>query len=342
LPQNKYPAPEQRIAFADALLERVRTLPGVQAAGIANSLPLAGSLASGFAIEGRSERRPSDLPTTMIFAVTPDYFQAMGIRLLSGRAFSVDDTAKASRVVIVNETLARNHFPGENPLGRRIDFSWGPCEIVGIVADVTQNGIDRLNSAQAYGPFAQFAQMPAFSTSFNLVVRTSGAPEVVLGLLRPAVYAVDKDQPVGAVRPLKEIFTDIVSRERFATTLLSVFSLVALIIAAVGIYGVMAYTVTQRTTEIGIRIALGATKRDVFGFVFAEGGRLVGIGLVLGLAGTWAAAHAIESMLYHTGSFDPLTLATITGLLASSAALACYAPARRATKVDPVKALRAG
>jgi ABC-type antimicrobial peptide transport system permease subunit len=154
-----------------------------------------------------------------------------------------------------------------------------------------------------------FAQVPAFSMSFNLVVRTSGPPDVVLGLLRPAVYAVDRNQPVGTVRPLKEIFTDIVARERFATTLLSVFSLVALVIAAVGIYGVMAYTVTQRTTEIGIRIALGATKRDVFGFVFADGGRLVGFGLLLGLVGTLVTARTIESMLYHTAAFDPLTLA---------------------------------
>jgi putative ABC transport system permease protein len=340
LPQNRYPAPEQRIAFADALLGRVRALPDVRATGIANSLPLAGSLASGFAIEGRSERKPSDLPTTMIFAVTPDYFQAMGIRLLSGRVFSIDDRAKTSRVVIINETLARKNFPGENPLGHRIDFSWGPCEIVGVVADVTQNGIDRLTGAQAYGPFAQFAQLPAFSMSFNLVVRSSGPPDRVLGLLRPAVYAVDRNQPVGTVRALKEIFTDIVARERFATTLLGVFSVVALVIAAIGIYGVMAYTVTQRTAEIGIRIALGATKRDVFGLVFGEGGRLFGFGLLLGLAGTWAAARTIESMLYHTDSFDPLTVVAITVLFAIVAVLACYVPARRATRVDPVTALR--
>jgi putative ABC transport system permease protein len=174
------------------------------------------------------------------------------------------------------------------------------------------------------------------------VVRTSGPPQVVLGLLRAAVHAVDPNQPVVTVRPLAEIFADIVARERFATTLLSVFSLVALVITVVGIYGVMAYTVTQRRTEIGIRIALGASKMDIFGFVFAEGGRLVGFGLMLGLVGTIATARTIASMLYHTGSFDPLTLSAITTLFVLVAALACYVPARRATRVDPVDALRAG
>ncbi len=341
LPTNKYPAPEQRVVFTDALLERVRLLPDVRAAGITNSLPLTGSLASAFVVEGRSAPRPSDLPVTMIFAVTPDYFRAMGIRLLRGRVFSAGDSAKASRVVIVNETFARQNFPGEKALGQRINFSWGPCEIVGVVGDVTQRGVDRLTSAQAYGPFAQFSHEPAFSSSFNLVVRTSSQPARVMDLLRSAVYAIDKDQPVGSVRPLEGIFADLVARERFATTLLGVFSLVALAIAAVGIYGVMAYNVVQRIPEIGIRIALGAASHDVLGLVLRQGGRLVGLGLLLGFAGTLAAARAIESMLYHTGSHDPLTLAAITLLLAAVAALACLIPAHRATKVDPMVALRA-
>jgi putative ABC transport system permease protein len=341
LPKNKYPATEQRVAFADALLERVIALPGVSAVGITTTLPLNGSNVGVFAIEGRPPLRPVDLPSTALTAVSPDYFKAMGIRLLQGRGFSAQDNAKASRVVIVNETLVRQNFPGENALGQRIDFSWGPCEIVGIVADVAQRGIDRLNSAQSYGPFAQFASVPAFSSSFNLAVRTSGPPDVILSLLRPAVYAVDPMQPVGTVQPLKEIFVDIVARERFATAILGAFAFVSLIIAAVGIYGVMAYTVSQRTIEIGIRIALGATQQDVLRLVLGEGGRLVVLGLLLGIAGTMAGARAIGSMLYHIGSFDPLTLTVITILLTSVSALACFMPARRATKVDPIVALRA-
>jgi putative ABC transport system permease protein len=339
LPQKKYALPEQQKAFADALLERVRVLPGVQAAGVTHSMPLVSDYVLGFNIEGRPAIAPSDLPSTNYYTVTPDYFKAMGIRLIRGRVFTPQDDAKAPRVAIINETMARQHFPNEDPIGKRINITNGPDtwrEIVGIVADIKQYGVDKATSAQSYEPFAQVP-----FTSVNLIVRTNGSPAALLGALRPAVYAIDKDQPIGIIRPLEEIMADSIARQRFAMTLLSVFSAVALVIAAVGIYGVMAYNVVQRTGEFGIRMALGAQRGDVLRLVLTQGGKLIGLGLLIGLAATLAASRAMGSMLFNTSAYDPLTLGTITVLLAAVALVACFFPANRATKVNPIEALRA-
>jgi putative ABC transport system permease protein len=338
LPQKKYALPEQQNAFADALLDRVRALPGVQFAGITHSMPLVGDYVLGFNIEGRPAIAPSDLPSTNYYTVTPDYFRAMGIRLIRGRVFTPQDDAKAPRVAIINETMARQHFPNEDPIGKRINITNGPDtwrEIVGIVGDIKQYGVDKATSAQSYEPFAQVP----FS-GLNVVIRTNGSPAALLGALRPAVYAVDKDQPIGAIRPLEEIMADSLARQRFAMTLLTVFSLVALVIAAVGIYGVMAYSVVQRTGEFGIRMALGAQQSDVLRLVLTQGGKLIGLGLVIGLAATLAASRAMGSMLFNTSAQDPLTLGAITILLAAVALVACLLPANRATKVNPIEALR--
>jgi len=334
LPQKKYAKP----AFADGLLERVKTLPGVQAAGITHSMPLVSDYVLGFNIEGRPAIAPSDLPSTNYYAVTPDYFRAMGIRLVRGRVFTPQDDAKAPRVAIINETMARQFFPNEDPIGKRINITNGPDtwrEIVGIVADIKQYGVDKATSAQSYEPFAQVP-----FTSLNVVIRTKGSAAALLGALRPAVYAVDKDQPVGIIRPLEEIMADSIARQRFAMLLLTVFSGVALVIAAVGIYGVMAYNVVQRTGEFGIRMALGAQQRDVLKLVLTQGGKLIGLGLVIGLLATLGASRAMGSMLFNTSAYDPLTLASITLLLGAVALIACFFPANRATKVNPIEALR--
>jgi putative ABC transport system permease protein len=338
LPQKKYALPEQQNAFADALLERVKALPGVQAAGVTHSMPLVSDYVLGFNIEGRPAIAPSDLPSTNYYTVTADYFRAMGIRLIRGRVFTPQDDAKAPRVAIINETLARQHFPNEDPIGKRINITNGPDtwrEIVGIVGDIKQYGVDKATSAQSYEPFAQVP-----FTSVNLVVRTNGSPAALLGALRPTVYAIDKDQPIGIIRPLEEIMADSIARQRFAMTLLSVFSAVALVIAAVGIYGVMAYNVVQRTGEFGIRMALGAQQSDVMRLVLTQGGKLIGLGLLIGLAATLAASRAMGSMLFNTSAYDPLTLGTITVVLAVVALVACFFPANRATKVNPIEALR--
>lgn len=338
LPQKKYPEKEQQTTFANALLERVKNLPGVQAVGITHSMPLVGDYVLGFNIEGRPAVDPADMPNTNYYAVTPDYFRAMGIRLIRGRVFTAQDDAKAPRVAIINETMARQFFPNEDPIGKRINITNGPDawrEIIGIVGDIKQYGVDKATSAQSYEPFAQVP-----FTSLNVVIRTTGSSAALLGALRPAVYSVDKDQPVGAIRPLEEIVAESIARQRFAMTLLTIFSAVALVIAAVGIYGVMAYNVVQRTGEFGIRMALGAQQRDVLRLVLTQGGKLIGLGLVIGLVATLGASRAMGSMLFNTSAYDPLTLASITLLLGAVALIACFFPANRATKVNPIEALR--
>ena len=339
LPPGKYDKHEQRVAFANALLERLRNVPGVQAAGLTQSMPLMGDWVLSFNIEGRPPIAPSDLPSLNYYAVTPDYFRAMGIRLVRGRTFTVQDDANSPRVCLINETLARQFFPNEDPIGKRLNITTDPDtkwrEIVGIVGDVKQYGPDQTTTSQAYEPYAQNSFW-----AITLVIRTKGSPAAVLGALRPAVYAVDKDQPVGAIRPLEEIVADTIARQRFAMLLLTVFSSVALVIAAVGIYGVMAYNVVQRTGEFGIRMALGAQQRDVLRLVLTQGGKLIGLGLVIGLAATLAASYAMRSILFNTSAYDPLTLMSITFLLGVVALVACFFPANRATKVNPIDALR--
>jgi putative ABC transport system permease protein len=338
LPQNKYSTPEQRIAFADALVERVKELPGVQAVGLTDSMPLVGDYVLGFNIESRPAIDRSELPRLNHAVVGPDYFRAMGIRLVRGRVFTPEDDAKSPRVCLINETLARQFFPNEDPIGKRMNIKTGIDawrEIVGIVGDIKQHGVDQTTTNQAYEPFAQISY-----SSLILVIRTKGSPAPLLSALRAAVHAVDKDQAVGAIRPLEDVVADTIARQRFAMTLLTVFSAVALVIAAVGIYGVMAYNVVQRTGEFGIRMALGAQQRDVLRLVLTQGGKLIGIGLVVGLLATLAASRAMGSMLFNTSVYDPLTLMTITLLLAAVALIACFFPANRATKVNPIEALR--
>ncbi|MDQ6622834.1 MAG: ABC transporter permease, partial [Verrucomicrobiota bacterium] len=347
LPEKKYPLPAEQTAFANSLLDQLRALPGVDAVGLTHSMPLMGSYVLGFTIAGRPPIPVSDIPSTSYFAVTPDFFRAMGIKLIRGRLFKAQDDAKAPHVAIINQTLARQFFPNEDPIGQRINITTGSNdtsdnppenwrEIVGIVGDIKQSGVDRATMSQAYEPFAQ----NPFS-SLNVVIRSSGSTAALLGALRPAVFAVDKDQPVGLIRPLDEVVMQTIARQRFAMVLLAVFSVVALIIAAVGIYGVMAYSVVQRTGEFGIRMALGAQRGDVLRLVLVQGGKIIGLGLVLGLIATLAASRALGSILFQTSAQDPFTLVSITVLLAAVALCACLLPANRATKVNPIEALRA-
>jgi putative ABC transport system permease protein len=338
LPEKKYGKEDQQIAFVDSLIERLRGLPGVQKVGLTHTLPLLGDWVLGFNIAGRPPLAPSDLPSTNYYAVTPDYFPAMGIPLVRGRLFTEQDNAKSPRVAIINETLAKQFFPNEDPIGKQINITNGPDtwrQIVGIVGDVKQYGIDKETTSQAYEPFAQ----KPFQ-SLNIVLRTTSAPAAVLGALRPAVYSVDKDQPVGTIRPLEQIVGETIANQRFAMTLLTVFSLVALLIASVGIYGVMSYNVVQRRSEIGIRMALGAQSHDVLQLILSAGGKLVGLGLLLGLVAIFAATRAMGSMLFQTSAYDPFTLGAITLLLAGVALIACLVPAQRATRVNPIEALR--
>ncbi len=339
LPEKKYEKNEQQVAFADALLEKLHVLPGVQEVGLTHTLPLLGDWVLTFEIAGRPKLAPSDLPNTNYYAVTPGYFHAMGIPLIRGRLFTPQDNAKAPRVAIINETMAKQFFPNEDPIGKQINVQNGPDtfrEIVAIVGDIKQYGVDKETTAQTYEPFAQHP----FNT-LNVVLRSTGSPAALIGALRPAVYSIDKDQPVGTIRPLTEILSDTIAKQRFAMTLVAVFSIVALIIASVGIYGVMSYNVVQRRSEIGIRMALGAQTRDVLSLILGSGGKLVGIGLLVGLVATFLATRAMGSILFQTNAYDPLTLGAITLLLTAVALVACLLPAHRATRVNPTEALRA-
>ncbi len=338
LPPSKYADAQQQAAFFRQLLERTATLPGVQAVGATQSMPIINDFILGLVIEGRPPAAPGDEPSTNYYAISPDYFRAMGIPLIRGRAFTERDTTGAPRVAIVNETFARRFFPDEDPIGKRIHVTNGPetfREIVGIVGDVRHYGLEREAPAQAYEPYLQqpFAGM-------SIVVRTAADPANLSAAMRQEVFALDKDQPVASVRTLEEILAESVAQRRFSMFLLGLFGGIALLLASVGIFGVMNYTVAQRTHEIGIRLALGAQRRDILRLVVGQGMGLALIGVALGLVAAFAGTRVMASMLYGVSATDPLTFTGVALLLAVVAFLACYLPARRATKVDPMIALR--
>jgi putative ABC transport system permease protein len=339
LPEKKYPQPEQQVAFADKLLERVRSLPGVQSAGVAQPFPFFPGSTFYFNLEGRPWVSDSELPNSSYYAVTADYFHALGIRLVRGRVFTAEDRREAPRVAIINETLARRHFGDQDPLRKRIASNeletWR--EIVGVVADIREGGIEQRATNQVYEPFAQSPRR-----TINLLARSSGASTTdLVPSLRAAVYSIDKDQPVPHVRTLDSILDDYMAAPRFSMLLLAILSASALVIASVGIYGVTSYTAVQRTGEFGIRMAIGAQRRDVLRLVLWQGAKLVLIGLLAGLTSTLVAGRVLTSMLFETSPYDPATLATITILLGAIAVLACLLPAYRATRINPIDALRA-
>ncbi|HEY0967659.1 MAG TPA: ABC transporter permease [Opitutaceae bacterium] len=338
LSRTGYGQPDQQRAFVSQVEARLRALPGIEAVGTSHAIPLLSNNLASFAIDGRAPVAVSDMPGATFYSVTPDYFRAMGIRLTSGRFFTELDHHDGPRVAVINETLARQHFPGENPIGRRIEIRGlapGWREIVGVVADVRQQGPTELATNQIYTPFAQTPEL-----SINFLLRTTGPIDPVLGALRPLVYSIDSNQPVGFVRPLADALGDTIARQRFAAQLLGVFSLTAVVIAAVGIYGVMAYSVVRRTREIGIRVALGAQPADVVRMIVTQASRLVIAGVIIGLAASYAGARAIEGLLYQTNAHDFITFVFITPFVALIAMIAALIPARNATRVDPMVALR--
>lgn len=340
LPGAKYDTAVKQNAVVESLLSRFRALPGVTSVGVTHVMPFSGSdYALGLEIEGKPVP-PADLPSTNYFSVSPDYFKAMGIPLLRGRDFTAQDRMDSPHVAIISQSLASQYFPDQNPLGKRISVTnqdgqiWR--EVVGVVGDIKHTAIDQPTQPQTYEPILQ-----AQFTGLNFAVRTAGDPTTLIAALRREVYAVDPDQPVGRVDPLVKLVADSMARQRFAFTLFTVFSGLALLLASIGIYGVMAYNVSQRTGEIGVRMALGATATDVVKLILSQGLGVIGLGLLVGLGATLALARVIQSMLYGTNPRDPLTLAVIAVLLAVVAIAACLIPALRATKVDPLVALRA-
>jgi len=339
LPDKKYGGNPQQAAFVEQAVAALAALPGVQSVGASHVVPFTGNdYVLGFTIAGRPPVEPADQPSTNYYAVTPDYFKAMGIPLLRGRFFDGHDSATAPRVALINEAMAKKYFPNQNPIGQRINVTNGPDtwrEIVGIVGDTKHYRLDGDVTLQTYEPFAQ--QPYSFMT---FVVRTSGAGGDLAAAARAAIYSVDKEQPIASVRPLDALLSESIARQRFTMFLFAVFSGVALLLASIGIYGVMAYSVNQRTGEIGIRMALGAQRGDVLRLILNQGGRLVAIGLGIGLAGALILTRFLASQLYGVTAHDPLTFIAIALLLGAIAGLACLLPARRATRIDPMVALR--
>jgi putative ABC transport system permease protein len=313
----------------------------VQAVGAINTLPLSKGPTVGFAIEGRPPLTPDRWPGANYRSVSPDYFRAMSIPLLQGRPFTERDKDSAPLVMIVNQALAEHDFAGENPVGKRINFG-GPAdqpiqwfEIVGVVANVRS-----LELREEPAPELYFSSLQDAFAGMSLVVRSNVDPAAVSSGIRQAVNEVDKSVPVSNVETMDHIVTQSVTQPRFNLFLLGLFSVIALLLSAAGIYGVTAYMVTQRTHELGIRLALGAQVGDVLRMILGQGMAVIVVGVALGLAASFALTRLLKSLLFGVTEHDPVTFVVITLTLMLTALLACYIPARRATKVDPLEALR--
>ncbi|HYP25454.1 MAG TPA: FtsX-like permease family protein [Blastocatellia bacterium] len=335
---DKYNEPPARVIFFQQVLDRLRALPGVESVALANDLPITGTdTTSNPRLEGREPFPPDQELLVGQHAVSHDYFEAMGIPLVSGRTFTERDVEGATRVIIVNETTARTLWPGEDPLGKRMRFSSsGPWdEVVGVVADVKHNGLDAKPSMESYSPYAQNPW--GYSA---IAVRARGEPGALTSAVRREIQAVDKDQPIHNVRVMDKVLSESVAPRRLSMVLFGLFAGVALVLSMVGIYGVMSYAVTQRTHEIGIRMALGAQTGDVLRLVVRQGMWLALIGIAAGLIAALALARVMDSLLYEVSATDPATFVAISLLLLGVALLANFVPARRASKVDPMIALR--
>jgi putative ABC transport system permease protein len=345
------PVPEGRIStadenrfmsFFDRALERVGQLPGVTAAGAANMIPLDGNGTDRLIdIEGYIPRDTSDMPDAQNRQATPGWFTAMGIPLVRGRLIERSDNEKAARVVVVNEEFAKRFFPNGDPIGKRIrlgkltaEFPW--ATIVGIVGDVRGFALDEPPEPTMYWPVAQIRATP----SLAIVVRTESEPAALAPAVRDAIREIDQTQPIYDMQPLDQLVAKSLGQRRFTLTLMVLFGVIALVLSAIGIYGVMAFAVTQRTQEIGIRMALGARATDVLKMVVGSGMLLAVIGVAVGLIGAFALTRLMASLLFGVSPTDLMTFGLVTAGLLIVALLACYIPARRATKVDPLVALR--
>lgn len=324
--------------FSKRLLQQLQSTPGVQAAGVVNQLPFSGrNLGLNFTVVGHPQLRPEDAASANYRLISPNYLRALGIPLIRGRDFNEHDTNETPPIALINETLAKRYFPGEDPIGKQLNIEGqkAPREIVGIIGDVKQIKLDSEVKSEIYVPFLQFPL-----ASMSIVVRANTDPSSITSAVLSQIAVVDKDQPVFRVKTMDQYLSESMAQRRFSTILLGTFAALALTLAAIGIYGVLNYLVTQRTHEIGIRMALGAKQRDILKLVVGHGMLLSLLGIVIGIAAALFLTRIMSSLLYGVSATDPWTYIALSLVLAGVALLACIIPARRASKVDPLIALR--
>jgi len=342
LPQeNLYYSPPAHPQFAHDLQEQVGSIPGVVAVSAVSHLPIGGGQAGrGFVIDGQPDPGAENQPGAGYSVVCPDYFRTMGIKLVSGREFTEQDTPNAPGVIVINEALARRYWPNENPIGKRIKIGYFDSNspwltVVGLTQDVKQGGLDRQSRREFFRPYNQ-AAWPVMT----IVVRTAANPAAILNPIKQALARIEPDRAVSGIRTMDEVIHDSLGSRRFPMLLLLAFSLVALTLAAVGISGVVSFSVSQRTREIGIRMALGARKGNVLRLVLNRSMGAAIAGILFGLLGSFALTRFLAGLLFEVKPMDPIVLGIVAVLLAGVAFVACYLPARRAMNVDPMIALR--
>jgi putative ABC transport system permease protein len=339
LSNPRYKDSKIAVAAIDEMLQRIAQVPGVVSTGSIQFPPLGGVLpATGFWIAGRPTPPPSEAPVTGVSIVTPGYFRTLGIPLVSGRLFTESDRPGTPQVTIISQSLARQQFPNQNPIGQSLYCQWGretPYQIVGVVGDVKHEGLEKDARPTVYFPNAQETQNIA-----TLMIRTGVDPMKLAPVAEQIIHAYDKDQPIAAIQPLDMLLSKAVARPRFQSVLLSSFAGLALLLAAIGIFGVMSYSVAQRTHEIGIRVALGAGSDQVLRLVVGQGLLLALIGTAGGLAGAFALTRYLRTLLFNVSPTDWLTFTAVPLVLCAVALAASYFPARRAMRVDPMQALR--
>jgi putative ABC transport system permease protein len=339
LPDSRYPELPQRMQFVSSVLERLSALPGVQAVAAAGTLPFDSAPDTDLELEGHTYE-PGNEPDAEILTATPEYFRTMGIRLLAGRTFTPQDILGRQTALVINRTMAQRFWPGESALGKRVVMKdWGPPlpgEIVGVVSDVKQDSLETQTQPAIYYSFAQFSEG---TLTTYLIVRTASNPLSVAAAIRDQIWSVDRDQPVSIVA-MDEIVSGSLERRRFALMLLGAFAGLALLLAVVGIYGVIAYSVGQRTHEFGIRMALGAQRYQLLLMVLSQSARWLAAGLAAGIAGAFAMTRLMRSLLFGVGPTDALTFSMMAAILLVVALIASYIPARWAARVDPVVALK--
>jgi putative ABC transport system permease protein len=338
LPDTAYDNPK-RTAFFDRLLERLRGTPGVQAAGMTQTLPILADHMQSFSIQGRPPAAPGRELSANFRVASPGYFESLSIPIVRGRTITAHDTATSPRIAVIDEAFAQHHFPGEDAIGRGIDIGGteGLHEIVGVVRSVRHEGLASPPRPTMYFPYEQIV----FS-GMVVMVRTQGDPAQFAGTARQLVREIDPALPAFEIAPLANVITQSVAQRRFSMLLLGVFAVVAVFLAAVGLYGVVGYTVSQRTQEIGLRMAIGAQPGDVLRLVLGNGMQLALLGVAIGVGGALALSRYIATMLFEIDRFDAPSYAATAAVLLAVSALACYVPARRALRVDPLVAMRAG